>query len=526
VNRWRPSALFLGSVALLCLLGFAPGTVLAQRDESTLQRVKREGVLRWGADPSGGAPHVYYDPNDPDRIIGFEVDLMAALAKRLGVRPELVRGDWATLIDSLKARRVDVVLNGLEVNPGRAKAVAFTYPYYVYQQQLTVREGDKDVYRTLDDLKGKVVAVLNGSASADVLRQAGWPAGLIREYDDSLTPYNEVRLKRADAALAESIIAKYYAARDPELFNVPQTFKPGQYAAAVRKGDRDLLDALNAALKGLSESGELGEIYRKGKVWTADQETLGITPPAAAEAPEAEGEPEGAPLWTVALPALLWASLTTLLLTALSMPLALLVGLGLALMARSRRWWLSAPARTYIQVVRGTPLLVQVFLIYYSLPQLGQALGLGGLFTLDNFVVGVICLAANYAAYEAEIHRAGLEAVPRGQREAALSLGMSERQAFIHVVLPQSFRIILPPVLNDLISMLKDSCLVSVIGVRELLGVAYGIGKANFEVPQMLAIAAAIYLVLSLAADWLGKRLEARLRRRGVASVAGHAPRH
>jgi His/Glu/Gln/Arg/opine family amino acid ABC transporter permease subunit len=205
----------------------------------------------------------------------------------------------------------------------------------------------------------------------------------------------------------------------------------------------------------------------------------------------------------------------TLLLTVMSMPLAVCLGLLLALLRSSRHKILSWPASIYIEVVRGTPLLVQLYLIYFSLAQLGVRFGTD-LLTFDAFYVGVICLAGNYAAYEAEIHRAGLQAVDKGQREAALSIGMSERQAFSVVVLPQAFRVVIPPIINDLIAMLKDSCLVSVIGVQELLTVAQSIGKSRAAVAEMLVIAALFYLAMSLPCYFLGKYIERRLRAQGA----------
>ena len=233
----------------------------------------------------------------------------------------------------------------------------------------------------------------------------------------------------------------------------------------------------------------------------------------------------GAPssfLGQFSLQQLLIASGTTLLLTALSMPLAVVFGLALALMRRSRQLALSWPAAIYIELIRGTPLLVQLYLLYYSLPILGQWLSeqipaiQSEWFVLDNFVVGIMCLAGNYAAYEAEIHRAGLDAVDKGQREAALSIGLSEQQTFIRVVLPQAMRIVIPPIINDLIAMLKDSSLVSIIGVTELLQVATGIGKSRFNMPQMLVVAALFYLAMSVPCYFLGKWVERRLKARGA----------
>jgi polar amino acid transport system substrate-binding protein len=484
---------------------------------TSLRRIQDEGVLRWGIDPAGGAPFSMPDPRDPRRLVGFEIELVARLCEYLGVRSEPVPADWLALIDNMKAGRTDLVLNGLEVSPERAEVVDFTLPYYRYAQQLTVRASDKDRYRSLADLRGRRISVLNGSASVDVLKEAGFDEAQIAQYDDSLAPYVELSNGRVEGSLAESIIAAYYAGGMRDLYSIPETFAPGEYAGAVRKGEPELLAAIDAAIAHMKASGDLGRIYQRWGIWTAEQERLAIVRgPAVSKIELASSASTTGLDWGPVLRELALATGTTVLLTAISMPLAVLVGLGLALMERSRRPWLDVPARVYIQLVRGTPLLVQIFLVYFTLPVLGQALGLGDALVWPAIGVGIVCLAGNYAAYEAEIHRAGLDAVPKGQREAALSLGMTPRQALWLVELPQSFRIILPPILNDLVAMIKDTSLVYVIGVRELTAVALGVGKARLMVPQMLVVAAAFYLVVSLAADALGRRLETRLRRRGT----------
>lgn len=488
---------------------------------TSLRRIQDAGVLRWGLDPAGGAPFAMPDPGDPARLVGFEIDIVAALCARLGVRSQPVEGDWLALIDNMRAGRTDFVLNGFEITPERAEVVDFTVPYYRYGQQLTVRRADAGRFRSLADLAGRRVSVLNGSASVEVLAQAGFDDSLIVQYDDSLAPYVELRNGRVDASLAESIIAGYYAASMPELYSIPETFAPGVYGGAVRKGEPQLLAAVNAAIDELKRSGELGRIYQRWGIWTDDQQHIGVAKGDAADVVDLAGAAATSRLdWRLVLRELAVATGITVLLTVISMPLAVVAGLFLALMERSPRRWLKGPARVYTQVVRGTPLLVQIFLVYYTLPELGKAIGLGDALVWPAFAVGILCLAGNYAAYEAEIHRAGLEAVPKGQREAALSLGMTPLQSLRLVELPQSFRIILPPVINDLVAMIKDTSLVYVIGVRELTAVALGLGKARLIVPQMLVVAAVFYLIVSLAADRIGKRIEARLRERGTPRAA------
>jgi His/Glu/Gln/Arg/opine family amino acid ABC transporter permease subunit len=202
----------------------------------------------------------------------------------------------------------------------------------------------------------------------------------------------------------------------------------------------------------------------------------------------------------------------TALLTVVSMPIATLAGLLLAIAILHGPRPLSRICHAYVLVTRGTPLLVQIFLLYYSLPALGAWLGIPELLTWNKVVVGIVCLAANYAAYEAEIHRAALQAIPRSQWDAARALGLTRWQTLRFIVVPQSWRLSLPAIINDLNSLIKDSSLVSMIGVQELLAVALGIGKASFAVPSMLVAAAAFYLVLSLLADWFGQSLERRAR--------------
>ena len=190
----------------------------------------------------------------------------------------------------------------------------------------------------------------------------------------------------------------------------------------------------------------------------------------------------------------------------ISMPLAIVLGLLLALMSRARQRWLRVPARAYVEFFRNTPLLVQMLAIYWGLLFLPPQL-------LNGFTAGIATLVLNYAAYECENIRAGLAAVDRGQGEAAESLGMGYFQSLRHVVLPQTISVVMPPILNDLIYMFKDSSILSVITIAELTEQSTGLGRripSNYW--QFIAIGAIIYLLLSLPLARLARVAEARLR--------------
>jgi polar amino acid transport system permease protein len=158
----------------------------------------------------------------------------------------------------------------------------------------------------------------------------------------------------------------------------------------------------------------------------------------------------------------------------------------------------------YVSLIRGTPLLLQIFFWFLALPQLG--------IVLPGMVAGVIALSLNYGAYMSEIFRAGIQGVSRGQREAALALGMTPGQTMRRIVLPQAFRFVVPPVGNEFIAMLKDSSLVSATGfVQDILWRAQKVGRANFHTLEALLIAAAWYWVLTLIFSAIQARLEKRL---------------
>ncbi|MGF6532401.1 ectoine/hydroxyectoine ABC transporter permease protein EhuD [Paraburkholderia sp. GAS33] len=203
------------------------------------------------------------------------------------------------------------------------------------------------------------------------------------------------------------------------------------------------------------------------------------------------------------LPALLKGAATSLALTVcitlISLPLGLLIALAKLGRSRLLRWC----ASIYIEVIRGTPALLQLFYIYFVLPSFG--------IRFDPFVAGVIGLSINYSAYLAEVYRAGIAAVPRGQIEAAKALGMSRRKMLRLIVLPQAIRVVIPPLGNYGISLFKDTSLVSIVTVKELIFTGQIISSTNFQYATVFTIIGAIYLAFSypsaLAVRWLERRM-------------------
>lgn len=203
------------------------------------------------------------------------------------------------------------------------------------------------------------------------------------------------------------------------------------------------------------------------------------------------------------LPILLEAAIVTIQVTIGSLLLSTLLGLVLAIMKVSPVKWLSAPASVYINVIRGLPIIVQLFYIYFVLPELG--------IQLTAFQAGIIGLGIAYSAYQAENFRAGIQAIDPGQIEAAKSIGMKSHLIMRRVILPQAIRITLPPYGNTTVMMLKDSSLVSTITVAEMTRAGQLLAASTFQNMTVYTLVALLYLALSLPLIFGVNRLEKHL---------------
>lgn len=210
--------------------------------------------------------------------------------------------------------------------------------------------------------------------------------------------------------------------------------------------------------------------------------------------------------WKI-LPALGSALIITVQATVLGMLLAVVLGLVLAMLRRSHMRWISAPVAVLIEFVRSTPLLVQMYFLFYVLPQSGVQ--------MSPLATGILALGVHYAAYCAEVYRAGIESVPRGQLEAATALNMSPWRTAVGVVLPQAIPPVVPALGNYLVAMFKDTPLLSAITVVELLQQSKIIGSATFRYTEPLTLVGLLFLLLSLIAAWGVRRLEAWLKKFG-----------
>jgi polar amino acid transport system substrate-binding protein len=465
-------------------------------------------VLRWAGDPEGGAPFVEADPARPDRLVGFDVEVAALLAAGVGRLPEFVNIRFESIDQSIGRGDADIGLCGIEDTPARRAALSVTMPYYEFREVLSVRDGDAARFRSLADLGGKTVATLGGTIAYEILLQAERQHGLRAvSYDDDVHPYSDLVIGRVDAVLLDNVLAERRHRAMPGFTIQPGTVAIGHYVGVVAADNRPLRDSFNEILRGAMRDGTLERIFRKWSVWNDDQPKLYARLLAGDEVPAVVGLDTSASVATLSrweaakqyFPSLLRASVVTIVLSCLSMGLAV----GIGVLIATGRVYGGAIARTalttYVEVIRGTPILLQLFVLYY---------GLAAAVRLPAFVAALLGLALNYAAYESEIYRSALEAIPAGQLEAARTLGLSERQVLTLVRAPQAFRLALAPMTNDFVAMLKDSSLVSVLTVLELTKQTqiFATNLGSWVIPGTLC--AALYLAMSLPLAAVARRLE------------------
>jgi polar amino acid transport system substrate-binding protein len=352
--------------------------------------------------------------------------------------------------------------------------------------------------RGLNSLRGLRVGTLANSAAWHLLVSRG---ALPQPYDGSVEVYDDLEAGRIDAVLLDDIVAMRYGQTRPAL-RVVDDVQDGYYAIGVPRGDDELRTELDAALTRIARSGELRRILDHWNIDSERQQRLVHWTDAQTRELLSNSSSQRFAWLHVWL--FLKAAIVTLVVSIASMVLAIPLGMGLALARLYGPRIVGATAATYVELFRGTPVLLQLYVLYF---------GLGKIIQLDAFTAAVLGLGLNYGAYEAEVYRAGIQAVPKGQMEAAVSLGMSTSLALRRIVMPQAFRLALPSVTNDFIALLKDSSLVSVITVVELTK-RTNIAAENtgsWLIPGLLC--AALYFAMGYPLSRLARRLEARLAR-------------
>lgn len=448
---------------------------------------------------SSFAPFEYQ--NDSGKYEGIDVDLIKAIAKQQGFNIEISNPGFDAALNAVQTGQADGVMAGMSITDARKEIFDFSDAYYTSNILLAVKK--ESSVKSYDDLSGKTVGAKNGTSSYTWLSEHAAQYGYtLRAFDEASTMYDSLNSGSIEALMDDEAVLRY-AIKQGRNFDTPTDGeKSGEYGFAVNKGaNPELLEMFNNGLAALVKSGEYDKIVSK---------YLGSTDSKKSTSSSVDETT----IWGLIknnYSQLLTGLGTTLSLTLISFAIAMVIGIIFGMMAVAPNKVLRTISAIFVDVVRGIPLMIVAAFIFWGIPNLIESMT-GHQSPINDFLAATIALSLNAGAYIAEIVRGGIEAVPKGQMEASRSLGISYGKTMKKVILPQAVRLMLPNFINQFVISLKDTTIVSAIGLVELFQTGKIIIARNYQSFRMYAILAIIYLVMITLLTRLAKRLEKRLK--------------
>ena len=441
-------------------------------------------------------PFVY--ANTENKYVGIDLDLLRAIAKEEGFKVKIRPVGFNAAVQSVSAGQADGMIAGMSITEERKQKFDFSDPYYSAGIVMAVKDGSG--IKSLSELKGKKVAVKTGTAGADYANSIKDKYGFeIVTFDDSDGVYNDVLNGNSDACFEDSAVMYYAIKNGLDLKVVTKPANTTETGFAVKKGqNQELLKMFNEGLAKLKANGEYDKIIKKYTEGKATSETKVKSQTATAEDRTVLG------ILKENKDAFISGIIETLKLTVVGIFCATIFGIFVGLLGVVPNKFCRGLSTTIIYIFRGLPLIVLALFIYNGVPSL-----IGS--KVPAFLAGVITLMLNEGAYTAAFVKGGIESVDKGQMEAARSLGLPFGKAMRRVILPQGIKIMVPSFINQFIITLKDTSILSVIGLLELTQTGKIIIARNLEGFRVWAIVAVIYLVIITVLTLLSKWIERRI---------------
>lgn len=441
--------------------------------------------------------------NDKGKYVGIDMELLKAIAEEQGFTITIQNPGFDAALNAVQAGQADAVIAGMSITDDRKKIFDFSDPYYTSNILLAIKKGSS--IASYEDLKGKTVGAKNGTASyaffEDNQKKYGYK---LKPFDEASSMYDSLNSGSIDALMDDEAVLRY-AIQQGRDFDTPLAGeKSGEYGFAVKKGSNpELIDMFNNGLASLVKSGQYDEILNKyfNNKDGSDAKT---------SKKNASNKADESTIWGLLsnnYSQLLKGLGITVALALISFAIATVIGIIFGMFAVSPFKFLRVIASVFVDVVRGIPLMIVAAFIFWGIPNLIESMT-GQQSPINDFVAGTIALSLNSGAYIAEIVRGGIQAVPVGQTEASRSLGISYGTTMRKIILPQATKLMLPNFINQFVITLKDTTIISAIGLVELFQAGKIIIARNYQSFRMYAILAIIYLVVITLLTRLARKME------------------
>lgn len=457
-------------------------TAHAEQDQ-TWEKIKERGELRVGLSADYAPMEFEHTVNGKTEYAGVDIDLSKKIAKDNNLKLKIVNMSFDSLLGALKTGKIDIIISGMTSTPERKKQVDFSDSYMMTKNIMLVKKDKVNEYKDIKDFNNKKVGAQKGTEQEKIAQTEIENASIT-----SLSRLPDVILAlksgKVEGAVVEKPVAEAYLKQNPKLgiSNVKFNEEEKDTVIAVPKDSPKLLSQINKTIKEVKDKGLIDK-YMTNAANAMNDDSGFISKYGSF---------------------FLKGIKITILISLIGVALGSILGAFVALMKLSKIKIISWIASIYIEILRGTPMLVQVFIVFFGIT---AALGLD----ISALVCGTIALVINSSAYIAEIIRAGINAVDKGQMEAARSLGLNYRQTMKSVIMPQAIKNILPALGNEFVTLIKESSIVSTIGVGEIMFNAQVVQGISFDPFTPLLVAAALYFVLTFVLTRIMNMIEGRL---------------
>ncbi|HDG3420116.1 TPA: ABC transporter permease subunit [Staphylococcus aureus] len=457
-------------------------TAHAEQDQ-TWEKIKERGELRVGLSADYAPMEFEHTVNGKTEYAGVDIDLAKKIAKDNNLKLKIVNMSFDSLLGALKTGKIDIIISGMTSTPERKKQVDFSDSYMMTKNIMLVKKDKVNEYKDIKDFNNKKVGAQKGTEQEKIAQteiENASIASLSRLPDVILA----LKSGKVEGAVVEKPVAEAYLKQNPKLgiSNVKFNEEEKDTVIAVPKDSPKLLSQINKTIKEVKDKGLIDK-YMTNAANAMNDDSGFISKYGSF---------------------FLKGIKITILISLIGVALGSILGAFVALMKLSKIKIISWIASIYIEILRGTPMLVQVFIVFFGIT---AALGLD----ISALVCGTIALVINSSAYIAEIIRAGINAVDKGQMEAARSLGLNYRQTMKSVIMPQAIKNILPALGNEFVTLIKESSIVSTIGVGEIMFNAQVVQGISFDPFTPLLVAAALYFVLTFVLTRIMNMIEGRL---------------
>ncbi|HDE5117155.1 TPA: ABC transporter permease subunit [Staphylococcus aureus] len=449
----------------------------------TWEKIKERGELRVGLSADYAPMEFEHTVNGKTEYAGVDIDLAKKIAKDNNLKLKIVNMSFDSLLGALKTGKIDIIISGMTSTPERKKQVDFSDSYMMTKNIMLVKKDKVSEYKDIKDFNNKKVGAQKGTEQEKIAQTEIENASIT-----SLSRLPDVILAlksgKVEGAVVEKPVAEAYLKQNPKLgiSNVKFNEEEKDTVIAVPKDSPKLLSQINKTIKEVKDKGLIDK-YMTNAANAMNDDSGFISKYGSF---------------------FLKGIKITILISLIGVALGSILGAFVALMKLSKIKIISWIASIYIEILRGTPMLVQVFIVFFGIT---AALGLD----ISALVCGTIALVINSSAYIAEIIRAGINAVDKGQMEAARSLGLNYRQTMKSVIMPQAIKNILPALDNEFVTLIKESSIVSTIGVGEIMFNAQVVQGISFDPFTPLLVAAALYFVLTFVLTRIMNMIEGRL---------------